>query len=114
MLWQDQFKYSYPPLPDDDFQSPICENGPVISEDESDIKDLESESKETLESSFSSDQNIKPKKVQYILYISHSHDIHIKHDTIYIKTFSRGHSSKNFENKLLLMYYFVLNTFIKL
>lgn len=63
--WQDQFKYSYPPLPDDDFQSPMCENGPVISEDESDLKDIESESKETLESSFSSDQNIKPKKVQY-------------------------------------------------
>ncbi|XP_055070614.1 motile sperm domain-containing protein 2 [Misgurnus anguillicaudatus] len=61
----DQFKYSYPPLPDDDFQSPICENGPVISEDESDIKDLESESKETLESSFSSEQNIKPKKVNF-------------------------------------------------
>ncbi|KAA0715377.1 Motile sperm domain-containing protein 2 [Triplophysa tibetana] len=61
----DQFKYSYPPLPDDDFQSPICENGPVISEDESDVKDIESESKETLESSFSSDQNIKPKKVNF-------------------------------------------------
>uniref|UniRef100_A0A9J8CWX5 Motile sperm domain containing 2 n=2 Tax=Cyprinus carpio TaxID=7962 RepID=A0A9J8CWX5_CYPCA len=52
----DQFKYSYPPLPDDDFQSPICENGPIVSEDESDIKDIESESKETLESSFNSDQ----------------------------------------------------------
>ncbi|XP_059356692.1 motile sperm domain-containing protein 2 isoform X2 [Carassius carassius] len=27
----DQFKYSYPPLPDDDFQSPICENGPIVN-----------------------------------------------------------------------------------
>lgn len=82
MMWQDQFKYSYPPLPDDDFQSPICENGPVISEDESDIKDLESESKETLESSFSSDQNIKPKKVQYI-YITftwHPYQTHFLED----------------------------------
>ncbi|XP_052004461.1 motile sperm domain-containing protein 2-like [Xyrauchen texanus] len=58
----DQFKYSYPPLPDDDFQSPICENGPIVSEDESDIKDLESESKETLESSFNAEQTVKPKK----------------------------------------------------
>ncbi|XP_048050790.1 motile sperm domain-containing protein 2 [Megalobrama amblycephala] len=62
----DQFKYSYPPLPDDDFQSPICENGPIVSEDESDIKDIESESKDTLESSFNSEQSIKPKKVNFI------------------------------------------------
>ncbi|XP_016111997.1 motile sperm domain-containing protein 2 [Sinocyclocheilus grahami] len=62
----DQFKYSYPPLPDDDFQSPICENGPIVSEDESDIKDIESESKETLESSFNSEQSIKPKKVNFL------------------------------------------------
>ncbi|XP_059356691.1 motile sperm domain-containing protein 2 isoform X1 [Carassius carassius] len=62
----DQFKYSYPPLPDDDFQSPICENGPIVSEDESDIKDIESESKETLESSFNSELSIKtPKKVNF-------------------------------------------------
>ncbi|XP_051999109.1 motile sperm domain-containing protein 2-like isoform X2 [Xyrauchen texanus] len=65
MSGTDQFKYSYPPLPDDDFQSPICENGPVVSEDESDIKDLESESKEALESSFNSEQTIKPKKVNF-------------------------------------------------
>ncbi len=65
-MWQDQFKYSYPPLPDDDFQSPICENGPIVSEDESDIKDIESESKETLESSFNSEQSIKLKKVYRI------------------------------------------------
>ncbi|KAI2660943.1 Motile sperm domain-containing protein 2 [Labeo rohita] len=62
----DEFKYSYPPLLDDDFQSPICENGPIVSEDESDIKDTESESKETLESSFNADQSIKPKKVNFL------------------------------------------------
>ncbi|OCT93948.1 hypothetical protein XELAEV_18011611mg [Xenopus laevis] len=28
----DPFKYSYPPLPDDDFQTPLCENGPITSE----------------------------------------------------------------------------------
>uniref|UniRef100_A0A8C2CH66 Motile sperm domain containing 2 n=1 Tax=Cyprinus carpio TaxID=7962 RepID=A0A8C2CH66_CYPCA len=68
----DQFKYSYPPLPDDDFQSPICENGPIVSEDESDIKDIESESKETLESSFNSEQSLKPKKVYHITSCSHA------------------------------------------
>ncbi|KAB5576661.1 hypothetical protein PHYPO_G00200260 [Pangasianodon hypophthalmus] len=61
----DQFKYSYPPLPDDDFQSPICENGPIVSEDESEIKDTESECKESLESSFNLDQTIKSKKVNF-------------------------------------------------
>ncbi|TRZ00090.1 hypothetical protein DNTS_004641 [Danionella cerebrum] len=62
----DQFKYSYPPLPDDDFQSPISENGPIISEDESEIKDSESESRETLDSSFSLEQSSKTKKVNFI------------------------------------------------
>ncbi|KAL1267330.1 hypothetical protein QQF64_032693, partial [Cirrhinus molitorella] len=62
----DEFKYSYPPLLDDDFQSPMCENGPIVSEDESDIKDTESEPKEILESSFNSEQSIKPKKVNFI------------------------------------------------
>uniref|UniRef100_A0A6Q2WXQ3 Motile sperm domain containing 2 n=1 Tax=Esox lucius TaxID=8010 RepID=A0A6Q2WXQ3_ESOLU len=66
----DPFKYSYPPLPDDDFQTPICENGPVVSEDdneskgESESKDGESEGKE-LESSFSSEVAVKPKKVNF-------------------------------------------------
>lgn len=66
-LWcdfQDQFKYSYPPLPDDDFQSPMCENGPIVSEDESEIKDTESECKESLDSSFNMEQAIKTKKVE--------------------------------------------------
>uniref|UniRef100_A0A9J7XC65 Motile sperm domain containing 2 n=1 Tax=Cyprinus carpio carpio TaxID=630221 RepID=A0A9J7XC65_CYPCA len=71
----DQFKYSYPPLPDDDFQSPICENGPIVSEDESDIKDIESESKETLESSFNSEQSLKPKKVNFLEDSQKSEDL---------------------------------------
>uniref|UniRef100_A0A8B9GM16 Motile sperm domain containing 2 n=1 Tax=Astyanax mexicanus TaxID=7994 RepID=A0A8B9GM16_ASTMX len=60
----DQFKYSYPPLPDDEFKSPINENGPIVSEDESEVKDTESECKESLESSFNAEQALRPKKVQ--------------------------------------------------
>ena len=61
---QDSFKYCYPPLPDDDFQTPICENGPIASEDETESKDGESEVKDALESSFnSSEVAVKPKKV---------------------------------------------------
>ncbi|GAA6065681.1 motile sperm domain-containing protein 2 isoform X1, partial [Tachysurus ichikawai] len=58
----DQFKYSYPPLPDDDFLSPMCENGPIVSEDEGEIKDTESECKESLDSSFNMEQAVKSKK----------------------------------------------------
>ncbi|KAI4898787.1 hypothetical protein NFI96_026047 [Prochilodus magdalenae] len=61
----DQFKYSYPPLLDDDFQSPINENGPIVSEDESEAKDTESECKESLESSFNAEQALRPKKVNF-------------------------------------------------
>ncbi|XP_055471752.1 motile sperm domain-containing protein 2 isoform X1 [Psammomys obesus] len=46
----DPFKYSYPPLVDDDFQTPLCENGPIASEDETSSKeDIEGDGKETLE-----------------------------------------------------------------
>ncbi|XP_056145375.1 motile sperm domain-containing protein 2 [Lampris incognitus] len=62
----DPFKYSYPPLPDDDFQTPICENGPIASEDETGSKEGESEDKETLESSYSSEVAVKPKKVNFV------------------------------------------------
>uniref|UniRef100_A0A674MWR4 Motile sperm domain containing 2 n=1 Tax=Takifugu rubripes TaxID=31033 RepID=A0A674MWR4_TAKRU len=48
----DPFKYSYPPLPDDDFQMPLCDNGPVASEDEMESKEADAESKDALESSF--------------------------------------------------------------
>ncbi|KAK2850522.1 hypothetical protein Q7C36_009305 [Tachysurus vachellii] len=61
----DQFKYSYPPLPDDDFLSPMCENGPIVSEDESETKDTESECKESLDSSFNMEQAVRSKKVNF-------------------------------------------------
>ncbi|XP_016041223.1 motile sperm domain-containing protein 2 isoform X2 [Erinaceus europaeus] len=59
----DPFKYSYPPLVDDDFQTPLCENGPITSEDEASSKeDLESDGKETLEIVSSEEQACLPKK----------------------------------------------------
>ncbi|MGH0153244.1 UNVERIFIED_CONTAM: hypothetical protein FKN15_024798 [Acipenser sinensis] len=62
----DTFKYSYPPLPDDDFQTPMCENGPIVSEDETESKeDAESESKDTLDSSQNEEQIKKSKKVSF-------------------------------------------------
>uniref|UniRef100_A0A4W4FSC0 CRAL-TRIO domain-containing protein n=1 Tax=Electrophorus electricus TaxID=8005 RepID=A0A4W4FSC0_ELEEL len=69
----DQFKYSYPPLPDDDFQSPICENGPIVSEDESEAKEAESECRDSLESSFNTEHGIRLKKVQ-VLSLTNSGD----------------------------------------
>uniref|UniRef100_A0A3Q3JTX3 Motile sperm domain containing 2 n=1 Tax=Monopterus albus TaxID=43700 RepID=A0A3Q3JTX3_MONAL len=62
----DPFRYSYPPLPDDDFQTPICDNGPIVSEDETESKEGDMESKDALESSFSSDVAVKPKKVNFL------------------------------------------------
>ncbi|MBN3303085.1 MSPD2 protein, partial [Amia calva] len=59
----DTFKYIYPPLPDDDFQSPICENGPIASEDENEGKDGESETKS--ETNSLADPTQKPKKVNF-------------------------------------------------
>ena len=61
--FQAPFKYSSPPLPDDDFQTPICDNGPIVSEDETESKEGEPESKDALESSFNSEVAVKPKKV---------------------------------------------------
>ena len=63
VTFQDPFKYSYPPLPDDDFQTPICDNGPIVSEDDAESKEGELESRDALESSFNSDIVAKPKKV---------------------------------------------------
>ncbi|KAB0339249.1 hypothetical protein FD755_025011, partial [Muntiacus reevesi] len=60
---QDPFKYSYPPLVDDDFQTPLCENGPIASEDEASSKeDIESDGKDTLETISNEEQTILPKK----------------------------------------------------
>ncbi|XP_077583909.1 motile sperm domain-containing protein 2 isoform X1 [Stigmatopora nigra] len=61
----DPFKYSYPPLPDDDFQTPMGDNGPMVSVDEIESKESELESKECLDSSFNSEVAIKPKKVNF-------------------------------------------------
>ncbi|XP_003791903.1 motile sperm domain-containing protein 2 isoform X2 [Otolemur garnettii] len=59
----DPFKYSYPPLVDDDFQTPLCENGPITSEDETSSKeDIESDGKETLETISNEEQTSLPKK----------------------------------------------------
>uniref|UniRef100_A0A3Q0SMJ3 Motile sperm domain containing 2 n=1 Tax=Amphilophus citrinellus TaxID=61819 RepID=A0A3Q0SMJ3_AMPCI len=60
----DPFKYSYPPLPDDDFQTPICDNGPIVSDDES--KEGDMDVKDALESSFNSEVVVKPKKVNFV------------------------------------------------
>ncbi|KAM5197201.1 motile sperm domain-containing protein 2 isoform 1-T1 [Hipposideros larvatus] len=60
----DPFKYSYPPLVDDDFQTPLCENGPIASEDEASSKeDIESDGKETLETASNEEQTALLKKV---------------------------------------------------
>ncbi|XP_053733908.1 motile sperm domain-containing protein 2 [Synchiropus splendidus] len=62
----DPFKYSYPPLPDDDFQTPLCENGPIVSEDDTESKEGEMEGRDTLESSYSSETAVKAKKVNFM------------------------------------------------
>ncbi|XP_044286245.1 motile sperm domain-containing protein 2 isoform X2 [Varanus komodoensis] len=48
----DTFKYSYPPLVDDDFQTPLCENGPTTNEDETESKEggIDMDNKESQES----------------------------------------------------------------
>ncbi|NXW34814.1 MSPD2 protein, partial [Phaetusa simplex] len=58
----DSFKYSYPPLVDDDFQTPLCENGPITSEDEPESKEeIDADAKETGE--LNEEQNLNQKKV---------------------------------------------------
>lgn len=65
-MFQDSFKYSYPPLPDDDFQTPICDNGPIVSDDDRESKEGDLDVKDALESSFTSDVVVKPKKVHFL------------------------------------------------
>ncbi|CAL8268294.1 unnamed protein product [Lota lota] len=63
----DPFKYSYPPLPEDDFLTPVMENGPIVREEEdAENKEAQSEVKETLEASFNSDDSKKSKKVNFL------------------------------------------------
>lgn len=65
--FQDPFKYSYPPLPDDNFQTPTGD-GPVITDDDTLSKDGEMESKDALESSFNSEVAVTQKKVHFIQF----------------------------------------------
>ncbi|XP_030057432.1 motile sperm domain-containing protein 2 isoform X2 [Microcaecilia unicolor] len=67
----DPFKYSYPPLPDDDFQTPICESGPIAGDDEAESKEeIESENRDRGEPVHSDDQMHKPKKLNYLEEVS--------------------------------------------
>lgn len=51
---------------DDDFQTPLCENGPITSEDETSSKeDIESDGKETLETTVNEEQITLLKKVTF-------------------------------------------------
>lgn len=62
LMFQDSFKYSYPPLVDDDFQTPLCENGPITSEDEHESKEeIDADAKET--GDVNEEQNLNQKKV---------------------------------------------------
>ncbi|XP_059824002.1 motile sperm domain-containing protein 2 isoform X1 [Hypanus sabinus] len=62
----DPFKYSYPPLPDDDFQTPICENGPIPGEDEVDVKEKgDGDCKDTVDTNHSEESLQKTKKVTF-------------------------------------------------
>ncbi|XP_069617144.1 motile sperm domain-containing protein 2 isoform X2 [Ranitomeya imitator] len=70
----DPFKYSYPPLPDDDFQTPICENGPASCEDELESKEeSEVDARDSVDSFGADESAPKPKKL-------HSSEDHFKHD----------------------------------
>uniref|UniRef100_A0A8C9TBF3 Motile sperm domain containing 2 n=1 Tax=Scleropages formosus TaxID=113540 RepID=A0A8C9TBF3_SCLFO len=62
----DPFRYSYPPLLDDDFQSPISENGGLLSEDENESKDGETEPSSPLELSCNIEATCKPRKVNFV------------------------------------------------
>ncbi|XP_048350164.1 motile sperm domain-containing protein 2 [Sphaerodactylus townsendi] len=60
----DTFKYSYPPLVDDDFQTPLCENGPIASEDETESKEeIDMDNKESPESN--EEQGSSSKKTNF-------------------------------------------------
>ncbi|XP_069746035.1 motile sperm domain-containing protein 2 isoform X4 [Narcine bancroftii] len=62
----DPFKYSYPPLPDDDFQTPISENGPIPGEDELDDKEKgDGICKEIVDTNCNEESMLKPKKVSF-------------------------------------------------
>ncbi|NXA46887.1 MSPD2 protein, partial [Nothocercus julius] len=69
----DSFKYSYPPLVDDDFQTPLCENGPITSEDEHESKEeIDADTKEAGDPN--EEQNLNPKKMNSIEQIPKSEE----------------------------------------
>ncbi|NWX59354.1 MSPD2 protein, partial [Promerops cafer] len=69
----DSFKYSYPPLVDDDFQTPLCENGPITSEDEHESKEeIDADTKEAGE--LNEAQNLNQKKMNSVEQISKSEE----------------------------------------
>nr|XP_060625981.1 motile sperm domain-containing protein 2 isoform X2 [Anolis sagrei ordinatus] len=68
----DTFKYSYPPLVDDDFQTPLCENGPLTNEDETESKEeIDIDNKESLDTNEEQVPNSK-KAEEAIQHISSS------------------------------------------
>ncbi|XP_073421342.1 motile sperm domain-containing protein 2 [Dendrobates tinctorius] len=70
----DPFKYSYPPLPDDDFQTPMSENGPASCEDELESKEeSEVDARDSVDSFATEESALKPKKL-------HTSEDHFKHD----------------------------------
>ncbi|OXB80363.1 UNVERIFIED_CONTAM: hypothetical protein H355_012796 [Colinus virginianus] len=69
----DSFKYSYPPLVDDDFQTPLCENGPITSEDEHESKEeIDTDTKEP--GDLNEEQNFNQKKMNSVEQISKSEE----------------------------------------
>ncbi|OXB65496.1 hypothetical protein ASZ78_008527 [Callipepla squamata] len=69
----DSFKYSYPPLVDDDFQTPLCENGPITSEDEHESKEeIDTDTKEP--GDLNEEQNLNQKKMNSVEQISKSEE----------------------------------------
>ncbi|XP_015742196.2 motile sperm domain-containing protein 2 [Coturnix japonica] len=69
----DSFKYSYPPLVDDDFQTPLCENGPITSEDEPESKEeIDTDTKEP--GDVNEEQNLNQKKMNSVEQISKSEE----------------------------------------
>lgn len=68
-MLQDTFKYSYPPLVDDDFQTPLCENGPITSEDETESKEeIDTDNKESPDPNEEQPPNSKKVSVDWSAY----------------------------------------------
>lgn len=53
----------------------LCDNGPVASEDETESKEADAESRDALESSFNSEVAVKPKKVHFVVFLKLCHHL---------------------------------------